>query len=180
MNRQQFEHVVRAASGITGTTNWIVIGSQSILGSVPTPPPELTLSMELDLYTLRATIPGDPSDAEVVEGTIGRDSIFHTTHGYFADGVDATTATLPSGWNARLIPTTGPDMPGAVAECLEPHDLAVSKLVAGRDKDLVFIRGMLRHGIVSEAVLRERLTATELVPAVRSACEARLVSINRL
>ncbi len=35
MNRQEFEHVVRAAAGVTGQKEFIVIGSQSILGKFP-------------------------------------------------------------------------------------------------------------------------------------------------
>ena len=37
MNRQELEHIVRAAAGITGETEFIVIGSQSILGNFPMP-----------------------------------------------------------------------------------------------------------------------------------------------
>ena len=35
------------------------------------------------------------------------------------------------------------------ALCLEVHDLVASKLVAGREKDLDFILGLLRHGFAN-------------------------------
>jgi hypothetical protein len=54
-----------------------------------------------------------------------------------------------------------------VAYCLEPHDLAVSKLVAGREKDGPFVAAMLRHGIISGATLRQRLAALEVEPGTR-------------
>jgi hypothetical protein len=36
----------------------------------------------------------------------------------------------------------GPNTGGAVGWCLEAHDLAVSKLIAGRAKDLEFVAGL--------------------------------------
>ena len=50
MNRQELEHIVRAAAGITGETEFIVIGSQSILGKFPDAPRTLRQSMEADIY----------------------------------------------------------------------------------------------------------------------------------
>ncbi|MGH3775892.1 MAG: hypothetical protein ACRDRR_09165 [Pseudonocardiaceae bacterium] len=38
MNREQLEHVLRAASRITGDLDVLVIGSQSVLGPRPTQP----------------------------------------------------------------------------------------------------------------------------------------------
>ena len=42
-------------------------------------------------------------------------------------------------------------------ECLEPHDVAVSKLAAGRDKDVEFVQGLLAHGMVNPEVVQERI-----------------------
>jgi hypothetical protein len=49
-----------------------------------------------------------------------------------------------------------------VGLCLSPLDLAVSKLLAGREKDIAFVRIMLSHGLVDEAQLRE--SGLELTP----------------
>jgi len=43
------------------------------------------------------------------------------------------------------------------ARCLEPHDLAVSKLVAGRDKDREFLLEMFRHSMIDGELLLERI-----------------------
>jgi hypothetical protein len=59
--------------------------------------------------------------------------------------VDETTATLPAGWQERLIPLRNENTGGAIGWCLEVHDLAASKLVAGREKDLEFVRVLLRE-----------------------------------
>jgi hypothetical protein len=53
---------------------------------------------------------------------------------------------------------------GAIGWCLEPHDLAVSKLIAGRDKDFDFVGVMVAAKIVSIAVIQERIKETAADP----------------
>ena len=54
---------------------------------------------------------------------------------------------------------------------------SISKLVAGREKDLDFIGALLRHGMVETAVLRDRLERTPIDAASR---ERSLLQLNRL
>lgn len=63
---------------------------------------------------------------------------------------------------------------GHTGLCLEPHDLVVSKLVAGREKDLRFARDALRNALVKRDVLLERVAATKLSAEVRAAVIARI------
>jgi hypothetical protein len=58
--------------------------------------------------------------------------------------------------------------------CLEIHDLAVSKLVAGREKDYDFVGGLLRHNLVQVPIFRERLAKTALTPERLKTCLTRL------
>lgn len=74
MQRHQLEHIIRAAAGITGATEFVVIGSQAILGQFPNPPAELLISIEADLFSTR-----NPGDAELIDGSIGEASPFHQT-----------------------------------------------------------------------------------------------------
>jgi hypothetical protein len=46
--------------------------------------------------------------------------------------------------------------------CLEVNDLAVAKLAAGREKDLDFIGGLLRHKLVDVDLIKSRLIQTPL------------------
>ena len=46
-----------------------------------------------------------------------------------------------------------------VGLCLEPHDLAASKLAAGRDKDWVFVAEMMSSHIVQPELLLQRLAS---------------------
>jgi hypothetical protein len=62
-----------------------------------------------------------------------------------------------------------------VAWCLEPHDLWISKAIAGRAKDLEFCRALLDRAVVSSERLRDRLAAVDaLDPRVRAAAAARI------
>ncbi|MGN6367501.1 MAG: DUF6036 family nucleotidyltransferase [Phycisphaerae bacterium] len=169
MKRQQLEHILRAAAGITGADRFVVIGSQAILGQFPDPPPELLVSIEADLFSLR-----NPHDAELIDGSIGEASPFHQTFGYYAHGVGENTAVLPDGWKTRLIPFSPTASAGAMGLCLEVHDLAVSKLVAGREKDLDYLAALFRHSLANPQTVRSRLAITPVDPPLRELCEARL------
>ncbi|MGP0101402.1 MAG: hypothetical protein ACLPUT_07270 [Solirubrobacteraceae bacterium] len=49
MRREEFEHVVAAAAEVTGQDEFVVIGSQAILGSHPQPPESMLQSLEADI-----------------------------------------------------------------------------------------------------------------------------------
>lgn len=169
MNRQQLEHIIRAAAGNADTSEIVIVGSQSILGSFPDAPEELLVSIEADVF------PKDrPHDAILIDGAIGERSLFHETFGYYAHGVDEDTATLPAGWRERLVPIHNENTRGATGWCLEVHDLAVSKLVAGREKDISYLKALFGHGLANPEVVRERLAQTSLGGAQSSLAIERL------
>lgn len=169
MTREQLEHVLRASAAITGSDHIVVIGSQAILGTFPDAPPELLKSFEVDVFTFRA-----PEDADLIEGSIGEASPFQVTFGYFAHGVGQETATLPDGWRDRLVEIRTPNTGTATGLCLEVHDLAVSKLAAGRKKDIEYVTGLLRHRLARPDVIEARLGMTPLQLAQRELCVGRL------
>ncbi len=98
----------------------------------------------------------------LIDGAIGERSIFHETFGYYAHGVGETTATLPKGWRDRLVPIRNENTRGATGWCLEVHDLAVSKLIAAREKDLSFLAALCRHELAQPDLVKKRLEQTEL------------------
>lgn len=157
MKREDLEHLIRAAAAITGEDRLYVIGSQAVLGSYPDAPSELLQSFELDLVPVR-----DAENADLIDGTIGEESPFHKTFGYYAHGVTLTVATLPDGWQDRLVAVRNENTGGATALCLDVNDLAISKVAAGRDKDLNFVRGLLSHRLASADLMRERLQLSSL------------------
>ncbi|MGD0812038.1 MAG: hypothetical protein ABSA83_00375 [Verrucomicrobiota bacterium] len=137
-------------------------------------PEELLVSIEADVFSLR-----DPADSDLIDGSIGEGSPFHQTFGYYAHGVSVETAVLPEGWRHRLIPIHNQNTGGGTGLCLEIHDLAVSKLVAAREKDLDFFSGLLRHRLILTDTIRARLKATALAPERLDMCSARLDRLAR-
>ena len=169
MRRSDLEHLIRAAGDISGEPELVVIGSQAVLGQFPDAPVALLASMEADLYPLAR-----PELADMVDGAIGEGSRFHQTHGYYAQGVGPETAVLPAGWRKRLVRVENQNTGGTAGLCLEVHDLAISKYVAGRGKDREFTRELARHAMVDRATLLRRLAATRLDPAMAKAVKARI------
>jgi hypothetical protein len=162
MRRSELEHIIRAAAAITNEYELVVIGSQSILGEVPNPPEPLVESMEADIYPLQ-----HPELADLIDGAIGEASPFHERFGYYAQGVGPDTAVLPTNWQHRLVRLQNQNTDLKVGWCLELHDLAVSKLAAGRDKDWPFVSTMLQHGLIHPQTLQDRLIHTPLSDAQR-------------
>lgn len=168
MNRAQLEHVIRAASTIAGDSEIVVIGSQAILGRYPQAPDELLVSADVDIYPRN-----HPERADLIEGSIGELSPFHETFGYYAQGVGERTAVLPDGWESRLVSVPTPAGTGL---CLEPHDLVVSKYVAGRQKDRDYVRAAIRHRLVERDILLERLAKTPIDDPQRSSITAQVTA----
>jgi hypothetical protein len=175
VNREQLAHVLRAAARITEGAEIIVIGSQAILGSYDADhlPARVTLSIEADL-----AFRDDPNEtkSDKVDGAIGELSAFHDTFGYYGQGVSVTTAILPAGWRERLVRFDREDAAPAVAWCLESHDLVVSKLVAGRQKDVEFAEALISVGLVDVVLLEQR---ARRLNAPRAVIDRVLTSVER-
>jgi hypothetical protein len=105
---------------------------------------------------------------------IGQDSKFHEQFGYYADPVDETTAILPKGWKARLVILPAGDTDAVTGLCLEPHDLAIWKYAAGREKDVVFARELAGRGIVSNDRLLALLDQTPVSEEIRRRIRAHI------
>jgi hypothetical protein len=127
---------------------FLVFGSQSIHGSIASPPADLTLSRELDIFPMKA-----PEKMELINGAIGEISPFDATFGYYAHGIPPETCPLPQGWEKRLRPIQNENTRGALGLCLSVPDLACSKLAASREKDLDFVAALLVHGFCSPSEL---------------------------
>ena len=49
MTREELEHIIRASGAITNQYEFVIVGSQALLGSVPWPQEVFTVSMEADI-----------------------------------------------------------------------------------------------------------------------------------
>ncbi len=169
MKRSELEHLIRAAGAIADDREIVVIGSQAVLGQYPDAPAALLGSMEADVYPLNR-----PERADLIEGAIGEGSSFHEQFGYYAQGVSAATATLPRDWLQRLVRVANQNTSGVQGLCLEVHDLAISKYVAGREKDLAFTAALARYSLTRKATLLQRAAQTKLAPALRKLVQGRI------
>ena len=166
MDRSELAHVLRAACEVTGDPAILVVGSQSILGTFDDRdlPPEAMQSIEVDLAFFDDA---DERKSDLVDSVIGEASMFHETNGVYGQGVGLKTAVLPAGWRDRLVGFRNDETGSADALCLDPHDLVVSKLVAGREKDHEFARALLTAHLIDVATLRTRAALLESVPIPR-------------
>jgi hypothetical protein len=152
LTREDFEHAIKAAAEVV-EDEIVVVGSQAILAQHPDAPSSLLRSMEVDLFPRTR-----PERAAEIDGALGDGSRFHATYGYYAHAVGPETSKAPAGWGDRLVrielaPFRQSDPP-VIAWCLEPHDLVLAKLAAGRPHDLEFALEAIRAGLVDREQLR--------------------------
>src|SRR6185437_1926817 len=169
MNRTQLEHIIRAASQISGDAEIVVIGSQAVHAQRRKLPPIAFQSDEADVYPRN-----HPERADEIDAAIGELSPFHDTHGYYGHGVSPTTAILPAGWEQRVVRLSNMNTGGATGLCIDVHDLVLSKYAAGREQDIEFNRELVRHGIVSKRKL------AQLVPSMPVDDERKRLILDRI
>lgn len=134
MRKELLYDIVRRVSDLTGVEEPVIVGSQSLYAATEYVPSIVRNSVECDFMLAEAGIEA----IQAVNHHLGILSSFSKNNGYFADGLGLATVVLAPGWKERLVPLK--DGNGqTVALCLELHDTAVSKLMAGRDKDYVFL-----------------------------------------
>ncbi|MEX2193886.1 MAG: DUF6036 family nucleotidyltransferase [Thermoleophilaceae bacterium] len=173
MRRHELEHILGAAANVVGEDEFVVIGSQAILGPFPDAPESLLRSMEADIYPAAA-----PDRADELDGALGDGSRFHQAHGYYAHGVGPETAKAPAGWEQRLVRIRIEARPASkrqpTALCLEPHDLVLAKCVAGRDRDWDFACETVRAGLVQVDLLYRRIEDLPIAASRRELIRSRL------
>ncbi len=171
------ERTVRAIATEFKTDKIFIIGSQSILLAWPDAPSVMRSSPEIDVYPENARFweiqekekhPDEsPEASEHIDALFGRGSQFHRTHGFYIDGVDENTATLPAGWQTRAVVRridVGGRIVTAVAPC--PEDLIVSKLARLDDKDKAFIEAYHSARPLNAGVIEERIRQSNFETAI--------------
>lgn len=150
-------------------TDFHIIGSAAILAVLPNPPVgALTATRDVDVIP-----PNDDERlADRISFVLGEASDFDAEHGYYVQGVTSRTPLYaPGAWMARAIPVRVERYTGW---CMDPHDLVLSKLGAGRDKDLDFARSAATLGLVHRRELIQRLDNVACSDEHRSLIAARV------
>jgi Nucleotidyltransferase of unknown function (DUF6036) len=140
MDIPSLKHLVSAIRQHAATQRLIVFGSGSLLASFAELGVEDSLvrkSRDADFLMF----PWDEDLAHLIHSQIGADFPFDHEFGYYADIVrPIASENFPPGWEDRLIPLDG--VPNVF--CLEPHDMAVAKLFAGRPKDIALLTDLMK------------------------------------
>lgn len=152
MNREQLEHAIRSACEVSGDNELYIFGSQAILGQFPQADEKLTRSIEVD-----ASPKNKPEAVDKIDGALGENSPFHHTHGFYVHGISIKTAYLPEGWEKRTNKVHDYMDENKIGWCVEAHDLAASKLIAYREKDISFVRILLIEKLIRAKTLENRL-----------------------
>jgi len=156
MNLERVEHILRAAGDATGQRSFVLIGSAAIFAWRTFVPEELATSREADLYALTPDLVEAERIADALDAILGQQSLFDETHGYYCDGVGPETAILPYDWQDRAKLYTSANTNGVTALVPEPNDLALSKLCAGREKDMSWLVEAARAFLIDLDAMRDR------------------------
>lgn len=176
MTLEQLKKILNAARDLTEQDTFYVIGSAAILGVISSPEAHyLSRSIEADLITMS----GDPDLADLLSVMIGELSPFHERHDVYADGVTFDTPKFaPRGWQERTNSVPFDDI-GVTAMFMELHDLILSKLGAGRPKDLEFCQALVATGHVKQRRLEELVPEVDCPETQRLPIRQRISQIYR-
>ena len=151
MQKPAFIDLIQQVKTITGPTELVIVGSHCLYAVTEQVPDVVRRSVEADFLL-------GPYSLELmtkVNALMGVTSEFFKRTGKYADALGLATVTLPPGWRERLQPLVDEDGQ-TLAHCLELYDVAVSKLMAGRDKDWLFLFYLLDEQLITLPPLMER------------------------
>lgn len=160
MDLSHLQALFSEAKRLTNHSEYVVIGSLSILGIVQGDdvPAQMLMSIDVDCYTK-----ADPGRIYELGEALGAGSAFEAANGYYLDPVSPDLPVLPDHWEPRLV-RVGLEG-GIVVFFLEPNDAAVSKYARGDPRDRAWIRAGLEAGILSVPVIESRFRQTPFLDA---------------
>jgi hypothetical protein len=170
MRKPAFIELIQRVRAITGTVELVIVGSHCLYAVTEQVPEVVARSVEagflLGPYSLELMMQ--------VNADLGVASPYFKEYGNYADALGLASVTLPPGWETRLQPLANDD--GQIlARCLELYDVAVSKLMAGRDKDWLFLSYLLDAQLIAwpallarAALIQQTAAAGALLPRLET------------
>lgn len=185
-SQNDLERVGRALGYHFKTDAVVVIGSQSVLVGWPEAPEAMRTSSEIDAYPANyrewQSLPENIGleASEEINALFGNGSHFHSSHGFYIDGVDSDTAQLPDGWQERAVyrEIDGVGQPITIIAPSVP-DMAVSKLIRLVEKDRDWLSACHDARPFDIPSMASRLDAKSLATAVRQRALAFLMSLPK-
>jgi hypothetical protein len=175
MRINSINHVLRSAAAITGHSTFVIVGSAAVIARLHENIPEpMTLTPEVDIYAYDVANVEDLSD--LIDGSIGQDSRFHSTFGYYADGVSPESSKMPADWLERASRYESSECPGVTAIVPEENDIALAKVVAWREKDIAWLKDGVAAGVLSLQKMGDRLALMPVADPNRGARELQILN----
>lgn len=169
MHRSQLQHVILEIGRRFDLSDFHVAGSAAILAVLPNPS-EGALTATRDFEVIPPQ--DDERMADRISFVLGEASDFDFEHGYYAQGVTSKKTTYaPAGWMSRAVPIGVEKYTGW---CMEVHDLVLSKIGAGREKDIDFAGAAAALGLRRRDQLLQRLQDVACSAEHRTLIEARI------
>ena len=174
MNLAALFTVFKEAKALSGHSDYVVIGSLSILGLQESfdIPDAMVMSIDVDCYTK-----AEPGRIFDIVKDLGENSSFHHKSGFYLDAVSPELPSLPDGWQDRLVKI---ERASLRAWFLEPNDAALSKYARGEPRDRRWIKAGILAGVVSMPVVKSRLGSTNFIDRDEELKARQLVEEDRL
>jgi hypothetical protein len=173
MDRAKLDHILRAAGDATGQKVFVLVGSAAVFAWTNFVPTELALSREADLFAHLPDSEEIDRISDELDASLGQAYPFDDQYGYYCDGIGMRTAILPRDWESRAKLYMSENTNGVRALTPEPNDIALSKLCAGREKDMVWLAAACRTLLIDLAQMRDRLGQ---LPADREQVDVEILS----
>jgi hypothetical protein len=172
MRREDLRRLFARAHELCGLADYVVMGSLAILGQEGEIPARMAASIDVDAYCR-----DDPGRTLDLAAALGQGSPFEAEHGFYLDPITPRLATLPGGWEGRLVRLQLD--PRVAAWFLEPHDAAVSKYARMEPRDREWIRPGLVAGVLSLPILEARFESTAFLDPGEAARARRALDEDR-
>ncbi len=159
MRKSDLFKLIERINEISSEDKPIIVGSQAVHAITENLPEIAQKSIECDFL-----FGFGKSEARIkINKKLGVFSKFQLEHGFYADALGLATVVLPTGWQERLQPFQN-EQGEIVAYCAEINDVAVSKFIAGREKDFQFLKDAFAMEIILVETFIERVRLIESMP----------------
>ena len=133
MRKSQLFELIKAINILAPEEIPTIVGSQAVHAAGRMTPEIVQQSIECDFL-----LTGGKSETRIaINKKLGVFSQYQIENGFYADALGLATVILPTGWREKL-QSFEDESGNVIAKVAEIHDIAVSKLIAGREKDFVF------------------------------------------